>query len=294
MKKIISIIAMCALAAPAVALTPAGQGRRSMSNQMMSAPRATASTNQISATAAVTNGNISVSTTPSAQIGQTAQTAQASQSSVRVDSEIPIEIVVDTREKERVACLNNNIGIGNTFVWASRYSNVNNYASMVEDVENPENNVCFVKVEIKSDDSKINVSDVPSQYFVFGQDITCGSWADEGKIKSRILSAKKSARTWGTVGGAVGGAGVGVGIMELFGNRIIGGKVMGQKNKNLSEDQVLRSQLLAISDTSEFKDMMRYARTLRDECENDIWTQGDADRPDECDEIDYEFILSIK
>lgn len=288
MKKVISIIAMFALVTPAMALTPAGQGRRSMSNQMMAAPRATASTNQISATAAVNNGNISVSTTP------TAQTVQTSQSSVRVDSEIPVEIVVDTREKEKAACLNNNIGIGNTFVWASRYSNVNNYASMVEDVENPENNVCFVKVEIKSDDSKINVSDIPSQYFIFGQDITCGSWADEGKIKSRILSAKKSARTWGTVGGAVGGAGVGVGIMELFGNRIIGGKVMGQKNKNLSEDQVLRSQLLAISDTSEFKDMMRYARTLRDECEKDIWTQGDAEKPKECDEIDYEFILSIK
>ena len=55
------------------------------------------------------------------------------------------------------------------------------------------------------------------------------------------LDARKSGRTWATVGGAVGGAGLGVGIMELFGNRLIGGKVMGQKS--LDEVELLYSQM---------------------------------------------------
>lgn len=201
-----------------VRINMAGTSRRSMTSQMvMSAPRATASTKQISATAAVNNA------------------APVEKSSVRVEEVEASVTAKDMREKEKAACINNNIGIGNTFVWASRYSNTNNYASMVEDVENPENNICFVKVELKSSDSKISVADVPSQYFEMGRDITCGAWADEGVLRQRILDAKKTARTWGTVGGAVGGAGVGVGMMELFGNKLIGGKVEGQKDKNLSE-----------------------------------------------------------
>lgn len=282
MKKFVSIIVVALVVCPAFALTPAGRSRRTMSDQMAPAPRATASTNQISAMA---TSNVSVSNGP----------ATTAKSSVRVDSEIEVEKKenVDMREKERAVCLNNNIGIGNTFVWASRYSNVNNYASMVEDVENPENNTCFVKVEVKSDDSKISVSDIPSQYFEMGRDITCGSWADEGNLKQRILDAKKSARAWGTVGGAVGGAGLGVGAMELFGNKLIGGKVEGQKNKNLSDNQVLRSQLLAEGkDSQEYKDIVHYAEILKEECERDIW--NNADKPKECDEVDYEFILSIK
>lgn len=282
MKNFVSIIALSLVVCPVFAATPAGRGRRAMADQMAPAPRATASTNQISAMAA---SSVSVSNGP----------VTTDKSSVRVDSEIEIEEKekVDMREKERAACMNNNIGVGNTFVWASRYSNVNNYASMVEDVENPENNTCFVKVEVKSDDSKISVSDIPSQYFEMGRDITCGSWADEGKLKQRILDAKKSARTWGTVGGAVGGAGVGVGVMELFGNKLIGGKVQGQKNERLSDNQVLRSQLLAEGkDSQEYKDIVHYAEILKEECEKDIWNS--ADKPKECNEIDYEFILSIK
>lgn len=282
MRKFVSIIAVSLVVCPAFAVTSSNRGRRAMADQMAPAPRATASTNQISAMAA---SSVSVSNAP----------VTTDKSSVRVDSEIEIaeKEKVDMREKERAACMNNNIGIGNTFVWASRYSNVNNYASMVEDVENPENNTCFVKVEIKSDDSKISVSDIPSQYFEMGRDITCGSWADEGKLKQRILDAKKSARTWGTVGGAVGGAGVGVGVMELFGNKLIGGKVEGQKNKNLNENQVLRSQLLAEGkDSQEYKDIVHYAEILKEECEREIWNA--TDKPKECNEIDYEFILSIK
>jgi hypothetical protein len=57
------------------------------------------------------------------------------------------------------------------------------------------------------------------------------------------LDAKKTKRTWGTVAGAVGGAAVGVGAMELFGNKLIGGAVQGQKS--LSGDDLLYSQMSA-------------------------------------------------
>ncbi|MEE1110688.1 MAG: hypothetical protein UIH99_00565 [Alphaproteobacteria bacterium] len=177
----------------------------------------------------------------------------------------------DMREKERNACMSNNVGMGNTFVWASRYSNLNNYSTMIEDVEEPENNVCFVKVDIKSNDSKIDVSDIPSKYFEMGRSITCGTWANEETLRQRILDAKKTARVWGTVGGVVGGAGIGVGAMELFGNKLIGGKVEGQKS--LQGDQLLRSQLsvLAKENASEYDNYIKNLRKLKVECEKDIW-----------------------
>jgi hypothetical protein len=179
------------------------------------------------------------------------------------------------REKERKACMSNNVGMGNTFVWASRYSNLNNYSTMIEDVEEPENNVCFVKVDIKSNDSKIDVSDIPSKYFEMGRSITCGTWANEETLRQRILDAKKTARVWGTVGGVVGGAGIGVGAMELFGNKLIGGKVEGQKS--LQGDQLLRSQLsvLAKENASEYDNYIKNLRKLKAECEKDIWEGAD-------------------
>ncbi len=181
----------------------------------------------------------------------------------------------DMREKERNACMSNNVGMGNTFVWASRYSNLNNYSTMIEDVEEPENNVCFVKVDIKSNDSKIDVSDIPSKYFEMGRSITCGTWANEETLRQRILDAKKTARVWGTVGGVVGGAGIGVGAMELFGNKLIGGKVEGQKS--LQGDQLLRSQLsvLAKENASEYDNYIKNLRKLKAECEKNIWDDAD-------------------
>lgn len=279
MNKIFSFILCCAVVSPAVALTPAGKSRRSVQAQMVeSAPRATASKNQLAAMATST----SVSSVASADV---------SKSSVRVEPEPVAAPVVDKREKEKNACINNNIGIGNTFVWASRYSNLNNYASMVEDVEEPKNNTCFVRVELKSSDSKISVADVPAKYFEMGRTITCGEWADEGTIKKRILDAKKSARTWATVGGAVGGAAVGVGIMELFGNKLIGGSVEGQKS--LSQNEQLRSQLLVLKKdkAAEYNEFGRYLKELRTECDKDIW-KG-TEKPEECQKFDYEGLLQI-
>lgn len=198
----------------------------------------------------------------------------------------------NNRDAERAACLNNNVGVGNTFVWASRYSNTGSYATMQEDTENPENNVCFAKVDIRTTDSRIDVSDMRSRYFQWGETIECGSWLSEDVLKQRILDAKKSGRTWATIGGAVGGAALGVGSMELFGNKLIGGKVEGQKNKNLSETELLRSQLLVMKKNgdSRFNSFMTELKNLKAECDK-IRKTGTA--VEECDKFDYDVLLSL-
>lgn len=142
---------------------------------------------------------------------------------------------------DKNGCVGNNYGYSNVYVWASRYGDGADYSRMVEDVANPDNNACWVRVDIESDNAKIQVSDIPSRWFMVGQQITCGNWTNRDVLRQRALDARKSARTWATVGGAVGGAGVGVGVMELFGNRLIGGKVMGQKA--LDEAELLYSQM---------------------------------------------------
>lgn len=289
MKKIISFVVISLIALPAFAVSRPSQSRNVMENQtFQAAPRATASTNQITAMA---------------NLNATSQAELIDKSSIRVPVEDVPSVSVSggnennggdnnnsEYEKQKAACLNNNIGIGNTFVWASRYSNTNNYASMVEDVANPENNVCFVLVGLKSNDSRISVSDIPEKYFQMGQNITCGSWADADMLRQRILDAKKSGRAWATVGGAVGGAGLGVGVMELFGNRLIGGDVMGQKA--LQGDAQLIAQLRALKnqDRSSFDQIISALETLQKEC--DSW-EGD-NKPAECTSYNYEYLLNAK
>lgn len=197
----------------------------------------------------------------------------------------------DKREAERMACVNNNIGVGNTFVWASRYSNISSYATMQEDVENPENNVCFVKVDLRSTDSRIDLSDIPGKYFQWGQNIECGSWVDESMLEKRILDAKKTGRTWATVGGAVGGAAIGVGSMELFGNKLIGGAVQGQES--LSGKELLRSQLLAMKksgDLTQYNSLRSDIQELQSLCKELKQIGGTHDS---CDDIDYDSLLNI-
>jgi hypothetical protein len=181
------------------------------------------------------------------------------------------ETEVDRREAEKNACINNNIGIGNTFVWASRYSNTSDYAVMTEDMDNPQNNVCFTRVELRSDDSKISVADVPAKYFMWGESIECGSWANEKEMEKRILDAKKGARIGGIVASTVGGAGLGVGAMELFGNRAIGGAVMGQKSDELSDAELYRSQLLVLQkqNYAEYKRIVDALTVLKHESVDD-------------------------
>ncbi len=290
MKKFISLLVVCLITFPAIAVTDTSKARPSMVSQMvLSAPRATASTNQI---AAMTNASVGAAVVDKSSIRVPVGTNDNVNDDEDQDSSDSDENEDAEYEKQKLACLSNNIGLGNTFVWASRYSNANNYSSMVEDINNPENNICFVLVEVKSSDSKIDVSDVPEKYFQMGQNIKCGSWADEEILRQRILDAKKGARTWATVGGVVGGAGVGVGVMELFGNRLIGGSVMGQKQKGLSDDEVLLRQLRALKnqDKSEFDDFISALETLKAEC--DGW-QGD-EKPEECSIYNYDNLLNAK
>ena len=260
MKKIIALFVGC-MATVNVFAAPAGRARVSMADQMNAAPRATVSKNQISAMAAVNNVN------PTSSTGSAAALA--------VTPEVMMPAQKDNREKERNACMSNNIGIGNTFVWASRYSNLNNYSAMVEDTLEPENNTCFVKVELISDDERVDVSDIQGKYFEMGNMITCGSWADKDDMRQRILDGKKKARVWGTVGASVGGAALGVGVMELFGNEAIGGKVEGQAA--LSGDQLMRSQVLVLQkeNKAEYDRFISQLQILKTECARDVWKNSE-------------------
>lgn len=239
MKYFISLVVLSLVSFGANA---ANNARPAMSNKIMAAPRYTASVNQLS-NMAVANGNVKTET-------------------------VVEEPKVDMREAERNACINNNIGIGNTFVWASRFSDTSNYANMVEDTANPQNNVCFVRVELKSDDeSRISVSDVPAKYFMWGESIECGSWANEKEMEKRILDARKGARIGGIVASTVGGAGLGVGAMELFGNKLIDGKVQGQKSTKLSETQLQKSVLKSYgTESAEYKKVVNALNVIKDAC----------------------------
>lgn len=195
-------------------------GRPTMIKSIISAPRYTASVNQIS-------GN-------TAKV--VVKTDEATQQASETEEEDKEAVAVDMREAERNACISNNIGIGNTFVWASKYSDTSNYANMAEDAEHPENNVCFVRVELDStNESRVKVSDIEPKYFVWGEPIRCGSWVSKKEMEKRILDARKGARIGGIVATTVGGLGLGVGAMELFGNKLIGGKVQGQEGVNKKE-----------------------------------------------------------
>ena len=122
---------------------------------------------------------------------------------------------------------------------------------------------CFVKVELKSDDeSRVKVSDIAPKYFMWGEAIECGSWADAKEMEKRILEERKGARIGGIVASTVGGAGVGVGAMELFGNKLINGKVEGQKAKNISEAELYRSQLLVLKESKKSSDNDQYNKIV--------------------------------
>ncbi|MBE6460771.1 MAG: hypothetical protein E7007_02585 [Alphaproteobacteria bacterium] len=277
MKQICGLVIVLSLTSSAIG-TPTGRAGRNVVNasgEYTNTHRGTAQKTLIGApiTQAQQNQNPNIDiNTPSESIKPIASTPIA---------EAP-DPELEQIMKYRNVCLSNNIGIGNTFVWAARDSNISNYTYMTEDLENQKNNTCFVRVDISSYDPRIDVSDIGSKYFEMGQNITCGSWVDEKMLEKRILDAKKSGRTWATVGGAVGSAAVGVGTMELFGNKLIGGKVMGQKA--LEGQELLRSQVLALkkNNQSEYNRIINALDDLENVCNDKSLWNTDSDRPQDC------------
>ena len=264
MRYLISLVVVSLFSFSGFAAT---NSRPAMSNKIMAGTRYTASINQL-------NGMAVVKGVPDTDKG-TVNTV--------VEEKEP---EVDRREAERNACINNNIGIGNTFVWASRLSDTSNYATMVEDTEKPENNVCFVRVELKSDnESRVDVSDVKPKYFTWGETIEFGSWVNEDEMEKRILAAKKGARVGGIVAGAVGGAGLGVGAMELFGNKLIGGKVQGQKAKDMEETKLWRSILLTYKEKGDpqYNKIVNALTVMKEACNSSA-------KPSSCDK--YEVLIA--
>ena len=276
MRNLFIMFAIASVVAPAWGAAPASsRGRASMANQMEARAVSKKYINNMVATNAVPADT----------------TVAAEAPTVVPDVVEKEEKTKDMREREKAACIQNNIGVGATFVWASKYSNSADYNSMIEDVEFPENNVCFVKVGLKSNDSRINVSDVPTKYFVMGENITCGEWANEETLKNRILDAKKKGRTWATVGGAVGGAGIGVGAMELFGNKLIGGAVEGQAGIT-NETELLCSQMKVLHQekSSKYNDIRDSLTELKKYCDDaSAWPDGVVS--DDCKEFDYNALL---
>jgi hypothetical protein len=201
-----------------------------------------------------------------------------------VSANVPSNTIMAAKEK----CLQNNAGLGDFFVWASRYSNTQSYSSMIEDVYEPENNTCFVKVSLDSDDPAINLSDMPHKYVIMGKNIVCGNWADEAVIEERILTAKKKGRVWASVGAAVGGAAVGVGAMELFGNKLIGGAVEGQAA--LKGSQLICSQLKTLKEQNQsgYNSIIDEIKILKDACSDDKWQK--KPKPEECKKYDFDYL----
>ena len=274
MKLVLSAFVVLMSLAPAFGvaqprMTTTGRNKPVVASKITASPRAVAPKNQI--------------------VGL----AYKTESIVATDTD-DVTVTKDNRDKEKRACISNNIGVGNTFVWASRYSNTANYSSMIEDVEEPDNNTCFVKVELKSDDAKISVADFPTKYYEMGHNIACGEWVDYDMLKERILDAKKSARTWATVGGAVGGAAIGVGAMELFGNKLIDGAVQGQKSSKLSELELLQSQLAVLKAENEqdYKNFVESLGNLKCACQEYGKEPGNKSLT-QCENYEYAFELSV-
>ena len=279
MRNLFIMFAIASVVVPAWGAMPASsRGRASMANQMEARAVSKKYINNMATTNVVPADTTVVAEAPT----------------VVPDVVEKEEKTKDMREREKAACIQNNIGVGATFVWASKYSNSADYNSMIEDVEFPENNVCFVKVGLKSNDSRINVSDIPTKYFVMGENITCGEWANEQTLKNRILDAKKKGRTWATVGGVVGGAGIGVGAMELFGNKLIGGAVEGQVyiKEEKGETELLCSQMKVLHQekSSKYNDIRDSLTELKKYCDDaSAWPDGVVS--DDCKEFDYDALL---
>ena len=229
-------------------------------------------------------------------VERSAQTETVEPTAAVVDKVLPDETILvptvdpelEEIKKQRNICVSNNIGMSNTFVWAKKNISTDNYMLMVEDVNDPFNNTCYVKVDLKSGDNRIDLSDIKGKYFEMGQSLVCGSWIDESMLEKRILDGTKKARNWGIAASVVGGAGVGVGAMELFGNKLIGGKVEGQKALEGQELMVSQLKVLQKENAAEYKRVLSALEELEKNCaDNTLWN---GNKPADCDAATNPFI----
>ena len=125
MKKLFTGFLVVFMALPAIAAVPAtGRGRASVSNQHDG--RAAVSKKYINNIAATNSANSSDDNTSGDAEGQ----SPAPDVKPDVTPDVVPEKTKDMREREKAACIQNNIGVGATFVWASKYSNSSDYSSM--------------------------------------------------------------------------------------------------------------------------------------------------------------------
>ena len=86
--------------------------------------------------------------------------------------------------------------------------------------------------------------------------------------------------------------------MELFGNKLIGGKVEGQKDleRKGQTDELLRSQLLVLKkdNPSQYNEVMRHLENLKRECESSVWAESGEAKPSDCETIKYDYLLATK
>ena len=201
------------------------------------------------------------------------------------------DALAEAKQAEKEACLANNLATGNTFVWASVYSNASDYSSMVEDVMNPGNNACYVRVNLTSSDSSVDLSDMPVRYFKMDKTVTCGQWVEEATLQERVLESKKKGRAWAIAGAAVGGAALGVGAMELFGNKLIGGKVEGQAA--LTGTELLCSQLKVLKekDSEKYQTLMDFIKKLQPACADASNKWDKETMPELCRKYDFDYLI---
>lgn len=191
--------------------------------------------------------------------------------------------------RRRDACLLRAAGNFDTFVWASRDSDVGSYRLMVEDIENPENNTCFVKVSVRNTDERVDTHDIADRYFKMGERAICGNWLAEEDLEKRVLDATKTKRVLGAVATSLVGAGVGVGISEtamaIAAKNGGDSKVLGQAA--LDETELLISQIkeLERKDIAEYNRVMNAMKVLDETCDKE-WT---CEKPVECDAANNPF-----
>lgn|GEM_PF-7069978 len=154
---------------------------------------------------------------------------------------------------DRANCIANNVGMAGVFVWGGTAArNSPDYATrgvagvgmLREDIVNPANNTCWVRVDLDSSERNVNLSGISGAYFAENDAVTCGSWANKKDIESKILQAKSTGRTLATIGGAVGGAALGVAAAETVMH--FGGWYRGQKTLAPGSAELICSNLLRL------------------------------------------------